>query len=790
MAEIVFHQQSQNYEALLKRCKFRHQAMFDGKLDRFLSTKGSLNYQSGINLETTSNIIKNMKLLTSLIFSVFFIFLTSCIKEPEALRGGNKIEISGTTVDSIKVNSAVATSYANNGGYGVITDYGFCWGLYSSPDLTGLHTSLGALQNKVSFSSKLSGLLPLTKYYTRSYAQNNYTILYGIQSEFTTLEITYPQVTTLDVNNISATSAQCGGKVISDGNGTVSARGVCWNTAGSPSLRNCINRTLDGTGIGNFFSQVTGLIKGTTYYLSSYATNEKDTGYGDAKVFTTLTLDSPSVNTSAISSFTANTAQCGGNVTADGGSPVNARGVCWSVSSNPTTSNDHTVDGAGTGIFVSNLTGLSQNTRFYVRAYATNNTGTAYGNEINFTTQINTTLPTVTTNPATNITQTTATSGGNVTSDGGSAVTARGVCWSTSSNPTIAGNHTSDGNGTGIFVSNLTGLSQNTRYYVRAYATNNTGTAYGNEINFTTQINTTLPTVTTNPATNITQTTATSGGNVTSDGGSAVTARGVCWSTSSNPTISGNHTNDGSGTGIFVSNLSGLSQNTLYYIRAYAINSTGTAYGNEISFTTNANPSNPCPGIPTITYEGKVYNTVQIGTQCWLKENLNVGIKINANQQQINNGIKEKYCYNNLESNCDIYGGLYQWNEAMQYSVNAGAQGLCPAGWHLASDAEWATLTTYLGGETIAGGKMKETGTNHWSSPNTGATNESGFTGLPGGFVTSNLFAYLNSEASFWTSSLSSSWGSILRSLYYNGTNIGSGSFYEYDGRSLRCVKN
>jgi hypothetical protein len=195
-------------------------------------------------------------------------------------------------------------------------------------------------------------------------------------------------------------------------------------------------------------------------------------------------------------------------------------------------------------------------------------------------------IPTVTTAAVTNITQTTATSGGTVTSDGGATVTARGVCWSTSSNPTTADSHTSDGSGTGTFISNLNGLTANTLYYVRAYATNSVGTAYGNEVTFSTLPNPVLPTVTTTAVTNIAQTTATSGGDVTSDGGTTVTARGVCWDTSSNPTTANSHTTDGSGTGTFVSNLTGLTPNTLYYVRAYATNSLGTAYGNEVSFTT------------------------------------------------------------------------------------------------------------------------------------------------------------------------------------------------------------
>ncbi len=210
---------------------------------------------------------------------------------------------------------------------------------------------------------------------------------------------------------------------------------------------------------------------------------------------------------------------------------------------------------------------------------------TVYGEQRSFTTLQNIELPTVTTTNVSNITQTTATSGGNVTSDGNAAVTARGVCWSTSQNPTISNSHTTDGNGTGSFISSITGLTANTTYYVRAYATNEKGTSYGEQRSFKT-LDITMPKVTTNDVTDITINSAKCGGNVTSDGGANVTARGVCWSTSQNPTINDNKTSDGSGTGSFTSNLINLNANTTYYVRAYATNEKGTSYGEEKSFTT------------------------------------------------------------------------------------------------------------------------------------------------------------------------------------------------------------
>jgi PKD domain/The GLUG motif len=198
--------------------------------------------------------------------------------------------------------------------------------------------------------------------------------------------------------------------------------------------------------------------------------------------------------------------------------------------------------------------------------------------------------PIVTTSSATSISYTSATSGGEVIYEGKDVVTAHGVCWSTSANPTTADFYTSDGNGTGNFTSSITDLSASTEYYYRAYATNTLGTAYGEEYSFTTLYYTT-PTVSTTEAASITLNSATSGGNVSSDGGTTVTARGVCWSTSVNPTTDDFSTSDGTGTGSYTSNITGLASITTYYYRAYATNSIDTSYGNEYYFTTTVQGS-------------------------------------------------------------------------------------------------------------------------------------------------------------------------------------------------------
>ena len=198
----------------------------------------------------------------------------------------------------------------------------------------------------------------------------------------------------------------------------------------------------------------------------------------------------------------------------------------------------------------------------------------------------------------------------------------------------------------------------------------------------------------------------------------------------------------------------------------------------------------PCPGTPTVEYGRQVYNTVLIGDQCWMAENLNIGTMINGSEEMTNNSVIEKYCWGNNIANCDIYGGLYQWNEMMQYTTTQSVQGICPSGWHLPTQNEWTMLTNYLGSLSVAGGKMKEAGTTHWSQPNTGATNESWFTALPCGYRYSGGFAHLTAYAYFWSSleegdNLAWRW-----QLSYNNGEVVRWPNNKDFGSSVRCIKD
>ena len=678
-----------------------------------------------------------------------------------------------------------------------------------------------------------------------------------------------------------------------------------------------------------------------------------------------------SITTSAATSITATGAMSGGTITSDGGSSITAKGICYNTSPGPTIANSKVTAGTGTGSFSSSMTGLLANTTYYVKAYATNSAGTAYGNEISFSTLPDATVPLLVTTAISSIASTSAVSGGTITNAGGVTITAKGVCWSTSSGPTIANSKTSNGSGTSGYASTMSGLSPNTTYYVRAYATNSVGTGYGNELTFTTLCSSYATvsvsiTVSANPVcagSAVTFTaTPTNGGasptyqwkvnasNITGAtnatysytpiNGDAVTcvltsnaacvtgspatsntismtvnpavSAGITIATSANPVCAGTSVTftatpvNGGSTPSYIwkvngSILPGATGSTYSYIPANndAVTCTMTSnaacvVGNpvvsnvvnlavtpnlpvSVSISASVNPvstgssvtftavpvnggsspayqwkvngvnvgtntptysyvpanndsikcvmisdlvckigspatSNlvvmsinvmniPCPGLPTVTYAGKTYNTVKIGNQCWLKENLNIGTRIDGVQEQTNNGTIEKYCYNNLESNCDIYGGLYQWNEMMQYLNTAGVKGLCPTGWHLPTDNDWCQMETFLDATvdclttdfrgTDAGGKMKETGIVHWASPNFGATNVSGFTSMGGGGTNSNGDFYdISIGTCFWTTSESSIENAWDRYLNYEISQIGRNNFPKTLGCASRCLKD
>ena len=292
-----------------------------------------------------------------------------------------------------------------------------------------------------------------------------------------------PTVITGEVTNITTTSATCAAEIPNSGGLAVTDRGICWSLNPNPTLSDHYVAASAG-GTGNFTVNITGLSIGSTYYVRAYATNMLGTTYGNQVIFYTPTY--PTVVTADVVAGGSYTATGGGDVTATGGAPVTARGVCWSIYPNPTLNDAHTTNGEGIGSFASTLTGLSANTTYYVRAYATNMVGTVYGEQKTVMT-IMSEMPVVETGDVTNVEISTVTFSGNVLFDGGYPITARGLCYGTTQNPTIDDAVTSNGTGNGSFSQNITGLTNNTTYYVRAYATNLAGTSYGAQKTFTTK---------------------------------------------------------------------------------------------------------------------------------------------------------------------------------------------------------------------------------------------------------------------------------------------------------------
>jgi len=324
-----------------------------------------------------------------------------------------------------------------------------------------------------------------------------------------------------------------------------------------------------------------------------------------------------------------------------------------------------------------------------------------------------------------------------------------------------------------------------------------------------------LPTVSTAAVSNITDATADCGGEVIDDGGTTVTARGVCWSTSPNPTIDSAHTTDGSGTGSFGSNITGLTAGTTYYVRAYAINSVDTAYGNEVSFTTIVIDEKSCPEAQTVTdIESNVYATVKIGNQCWMRDNLRTTMYADSTAIAAGNDTSSTvpyyYDYNESGIKWKDRGYLYNWAAVMNgadtsNAVPSGVQGICPEGWHVPSDAEWTILEQTQTNMDVTGtgwrgdhaGKLAGEG---WSSSTTTAGapgnafdtahNTSGFSAVPAGNFNGSSFDYAGNYAFFWSSTQCNSNSAWHRSLYYGYAIVCRYDYVKNYGFSVRCLKD
>jgi len=290
------------------------------------------------------------------------------------------------------------------------------------------------------------------------------------------------------------------------------------------------------------------------------------------------------------------------------------------------------------------------------------------------------------------------------------------------------------------------------------------------------------PILSTSAITNITQQSAVSGGNVTSAGASEIIERGICWSTNPSPTINDKQNIDiGKTTGSFIGKIYELKQNTTYYVRAYATNSNGITYGQEVTFTTSDKPTD---------FDGNIYDTVKIGAQVWFKQNLKTihyangdpieNVQVDSIWNKITTGAY-KSC-SQISDYSTIYGHLYN------YFAVADPRKICPDGWHVSTNDDWTTLTNFAGGDYSAGGKLKERDTLHWKSPNTGATDEYGFSALPGGAGCSRL----NVLGMFWSPTYKVQTPDLItyRLTSYVENRLITSWTSKNDGLSVRCIKD
>lgn len=586
------------------------------------------------------------------------------------------------------------------------------------------------------------------------------------------------------VSEIGADSVLFETEIINSGGGQITDRGVCWSTSTNPTINN--EKLSIGNGIGKFSATIKGLQSGSTYYVRPYAQNSRDVFYGAEIMF--ATLGSPRIITSAVTGITPIGATSGGNIESDGGSAITEKGICWSKQIDPTIDDSRTLEGTGTGEFVSNITSLEPGTLYYVRSYAVNKIGVAYGNLLSFTSL--TSVPKLSTTSVTGLTATTITTGGSITDDDGTPITSRGVCWSTAQNPTVNDFKTIDGSGIGQFVSRLTSLQPGTVYYLRSYAVNKFGVYYGNQLNSTTSSG--VPIVTTSAISNIETTSASAGGQISNDGGSPITSRGVCWSTTQNPTIADSKSIDGSLVGSFVSQLSGLKSSTTYYVRAYASNNITTAYGQQITFTTSSGPLFQF-GSGVTDIEGNNYKSVIIGAQEWMEENLKV--------TKFNDGSSISYIIPLSEWSTASTPALCDWNHDIangqtfgklyNYYAIVDTRKLCPVGWRMPTSNDFITLESYIGASE-AGKLMKSAvGWNFWPDPLQGnGNNLSGFNGLPGARRGGDDFQDFRSIAYWWTTSEFSTSTAISFSLSRENYILARVLLNKVNGLSVRCIKN
>jgi uncharacterized protein (TIGR02145 family) len=706
----------------------------------------------------------------SIVILTFFL-LTTCKKEKVPVVVTNEIiNITGTT----------ATSGGNitDEGTGTVISRGICWSSGINPSIADSKTSDGA--GAGSFSSNLNGLNGASTYFVRAYATNSAGTGYGMVMSFTTLGAS-PAPANSAATNMTTNSATINGSVNPNYLSTI----VIFEYGTTTSYGNIIEAVpspLTGSTLTTVSASITNLTPGTTYHYRIKATNSLGTKYSDDIVFSTLG-NSPAPANSAPTNITTNSATINGsvnpnylstNVIFEYGTSTSYGNTIAAVQSPLMGSTLTTVSAA--------ITNLTPGTTYHYRIKATNSLGANYSDDIEFSTLGK--APSVTTIASESITSVSAQLKGSVNPNYvlSEVIFEYGTTTNYSSSITAAQSPVA-GSTITIVSANIVGLSPRTQYHYRIKAINSLGTSYGNDMTFTTSGN--LPTAITLSFSNISETSARLNATVNPNFLSTTiyfefgtnTSYGSVVTASQSPLTGSTNTNTSA-------TITGLTAGVEYHFRVKAENQLGISYGQDMTFMTS--------GL-LLDYDGNQYNTVVIGTQTWMAENLktihyNDGseIPLVSNSASWAGALSGAYCtFGFNAANLATYGALYNW-----YSVNTGK--LCPVGWHVPTDIEWLLLTTNLGGSSVAGGKMKETGTTHWVSPNTGADNSSGFTALGGSTIDYNgVSAILGQTAYWWSSTGVSSTFAFANKLFYNNATISQGGgVTKLSGCSVRCIKD
>jgi uncharacterized protein (TIGR02145 family) len=718
---------------------------------------------------------------------VIFLLVSGC----ERLNLENKLIVRTDVPANITYKSCHASGMIIDMSSKKIIQHGFCWSESENPSIFDDTVQLGVIEEHGSFSRIIESLEPNTSYFIRAYATTTDQTVYGRAQDFTTDPPGAPVLLTDSVVFLTDSTALSGGRILDDGGSFIIGKGICWNTSTVPTLLG--PHSSEGQDTASFESEITGLRCGTNYYVRAYAFTSTDTGYGEVLPFETMPcLDSlPEVFTAPITDKTGNSAVSGGSILNDRGFAIIEKGVCWSTNAEPTIEDHRIPNGSGSESFVSHILGLEYSTTYYVRAYAINTFGPGYGEERNFTTDPHPLA--ISTMPVVDIHAFSATGGGENLYDGGEEIIAKGLCWSSLQNPEITDYVTNEGSGTASFSSQMTGLDCNTDYYVRAYVQSSQSVAYGLEKEFTTDgCPPETPSVITLPPDERDVYSATVGGALMDDGGAIVLEMGIYFDTSPGVDDTGNQRISGSTSGSFTMPLDALSPYTTYYYRAYARNSAGIGFGDEFTFKTLWD------GATVQDYNGNSYQTIQIGEQVWMQENLKATYYANGDPLQYIEigwdtlGVSDRaYCWN--DGNGDTYGALYTWaaatNDTSSNLIPSGVQGVCPNGWHIPSDEEWKQLEAFLGMSLSDLDKISWRGTDQGTQLKTGGASE--FEALLGGFRYSSGSAFTpGNYGAFWSST---EYELSTHSAYYRMLDISSLVSRNHDytkqyGLSVRCI--